>query len=103
MSRWDDIKKLKDAAKTKIDDADFAKLAGDAVLGAQNLAEGAEAVASRSGLTKKNGEISKVKVAKAAATPRKTARKLFAATAEEVRARREGSDGPEPPSPGSAV
>lgn len=89
MSRWDDIKKMKDAAKAKIDETDFGKVAGDAVLGASNLVDGAESVAQRSGLTKKNGEISKFKVAKAAVQPGKTARKLFDATTEEVRSRRE--------------
>lgn len=93
MSRWDELKKLKDAAKTKIDETDFSKLAGDAVLNAQSVAEGAGAVAERSGLTKKNGEISKFKVAKAAVRPSKTAKQLFAATADEVRARREAGTG----------
>ena len=92
MSRWDDVKKLKEAAKSKIDETDFSKLAGDAVLGAQGLAEGAGAVAERSGLTKKNGELSKFKVAKAAVRPSKTAKRLFAATADEVRARREAGE-----------
>ena len=88
MSRWDDVKRLKDAAKAKLDEADLGKLAGNAVIGAQNLADGAEAVAGRSGLTKKNGELSKLKVARAAVQPRKTARKLLSATADEVRDRR---------------
>ena len=101
MGRWDDIKKLKeaakDAAKVKIEEADFSKLAGDAVLGASNLVEGAENVAQRSGLTKKNGEVSKLKMAKATIQPRKTARKLFDATADEVRSRRDGAaDGSAP-------
>ena len=59
MSRWDELKKLKDAAKSRLDETDFSKLAGDAVLGAQGLAEGAEAVAQRSGLTNKKGEVMK--------------------------------------------
>ena len=89
MSRWDELKKLKDTAKAKVAETDISKLAGDAVTNASSFVEGAEAVAERSGLTKKNGEISKFKVAKAAVQPRKTARKLLDATAEEVRARRE--------------
>ena len=89
MSRWDDIKKLKDAATAKIEETDFAKLAGDAVLGASNIVEGAEAVAQRSGMTKKNGAISKLKVAKVVLQPRKTTRKVFDATADEIRSRRE--------------
>lgn len=99
MSRWDELKKLKDAAKSRLDETDFSKLAGDAVLGAQGLAEGAEAVAQRSGLTNKKGEVSKIKVAKAAVRPTKTAKRLFDATADEVRARRESSDGPDEPGP----
>jgi hypothetical protein len=91
VSRWDYIKRTKDAAKAKIDETDFGKVAGDAVLGASNLVDGVESVAQRSGLTKKNGEISKFKAAKAAVQPRKTARRLFDATADDVRARREAS------------
>lgn len=96
VSRWDDLKKVKDAAKAKLDETDFAKLAGDAVVGASNLASGAESVAQRSGLTNKEGEISKLKVAKAAIRPHKTARTILGATADEVQARRGvvDADGP---------
>lgn len=89
MTRWDDVKKLKDVAKQKIDETDLTRLAGDALLGAQSAAEGADAIAQRSGLTKKNGEISKLKVARAAARPRKTAKIIASAAADEVRSRRE--------------
>lgn len=101
MSRWDEVKKLKDAAKSKLDETDFSRLAGDAVMGAQGLVEGAETVAQRSGLTNKKGEVSKIKVAKAAVRPTKTAKRLFDATADEVRARRESSQGLDEAGPSS--
>jgi hypothetical protein len=102
MSRWDELKKVKDTAKAKLDEADLKKLAGDAVIGASNVADGAESVARRSGLTKKNGEISKLRVAKAAVQPRKTARTLLGATADEVRARREATPADDVPDPDEA-
>jgi hypothetical protein len=96
VSRWDDVKRIKDTAKAKIDEMDFAKLASDAVVGASALADGAESVAKRSGLTKQNGEISKFKVAKAVVRPHKSVRKVIDATAEEVQTRRDASAS-EPP------
>jgi hypothetical protein len=93
MSRWDDVKKMKNAAKVKVTETDLASLAGGAVLGAQGVIEGAESVAKRAGLTKKNGEMSKVKLAKAAVRPRTTAKRLLDATADEISARRAHSEG----------
>ena len=47
MSRWDDVKKLKEAAKSKIDETDFSKLAGDAVLVKGSLVAGLQELAER--------------------------------------------------------
>jgi hypothetical protein len=96
VGRRDDLRRLKDAASAKIADADLAGLAGDAVVGAADLVEGAEAVAKRSGLTNKKGEISKLRVAKAAVRPRSMARKVFDATADEIRERRQSTEGDQP-------
>ena len=87
MGRLDDLKRMKATAADKLASADLARRAGDAVTGASSLIDGAESVAERSGLTNKKGEISKLKVAKAAATPGKTTRKVLGALAEEVQAR----------------
>jgi len=89
MGRLDDLKKLKSTAADKLASADLARRAGDAVTGASAVIDSAESVAERSGLTNKKGEISKLKVAKAAVTPAKTTRKVLGALAEEVQARRD--------------
>ncbi|GAA1834478.1 hypothetical protein [Microlunatus capsulatus] len=89
MTDWNKIKKVKSAVSQKLDETDLAKTAADAVLGASDLINGAEAVAERSGLTKRDGSLSKIKIARAATRPKDTARKLLDATAEEIRARRD--------------
>jgi hypothetical protein len=93
MGRLDDLKRLKDAAAAQLIDEGLAsnvsKAAGDLVVGASAVVAGAEAVAERSGLTKRNGQISKFKVAKAALRPAETAKTLLDAVADEVQARRQ--------------
>jgi len=100
MGKFDDLKKLRHAVVDKLATGEVAdklkSTAVDAVTGAAGVVESVEAVAERSGLTNKEGEISKLKVAKAAFRPAKTARTLLDATAEELRAR--GKDGDEPSS-----
>ena len=80
------FKKLKDAAADGR--AGLAAAASAAVGSASGAIEAAEAVAERSGLTKKNGEISKVRVARAALRPTKTAKTVLQASADELEARR---------------
>ncbi len=96
MGRFDELKRLKDATTAKLADENLrpnlAQAAGEALLGAASVIEVAEAVAERSGLTKKNGDISKVKVARAALQPTKTAKTLLGAAAEEVQARRRAGE-----------
>jgi hypothetical protein len=88
MGSGDRLKKIKEAAEARLKDESIRKGLADAVTGAASALEGAEAVAQRSGLTKRSGEVSKFKVAKAALKPGKTARTLLQATAEEIRDRR---------------
>jgi|SRR3954453_6649161 hypothetical protein len=92
MGRLDDLRKLKDATAAKVTDeglrSKLAKSAGDVVSGASGVIEGAEAIAERSGLTGKDGSISKVRLAKSALRPTKTAKTLLGAAADEIRVRR---------------
>lgn len=81
-------KALKDVA-AHWDRSDMGDLAGDAVVSAAGFLEGAEAVARRTGLTKRDGTISKVKLARAALKPVATGRKLLTEAADEVQQRRQ--------------
>jgi hypothetical protein len=98
VGRLDNLRKLKGAATEKVGELDLGKVAGDAVVGLSAAVDGAEAVAKRSGLTKKNGDVSKVKVARAVLRPRKTARTVLGAASDEILARR-GSDPDDAQSP----
>ncbi len=96
MSKWDEVRRYKATASAKLQDTDLAELAADAVVGAAGLLQGAEDVARRSGLTSRDGSISKLKVARAAMSPAATGRKLLIATSEEIQERRRApQSGPE--------
>jgi hypothetical protein len=92
MGRLDDLRQLKNSAMSKAHDADLAARAAhvtsELVVKAADAMDGAEAVAQRAGLTKRNGDVSKRKVARAAFTPTKTARTHRTATSEEIKSRR---------------
>ena len=92
MSRFDDLKRLKDAAADQLKSGELketlSKAAGDAIVGTSSALEGAETVAQRSGLTNKKGEVSKIKVAKTLLHPTKSARTILGATAAEIEDRR---------------
>lgn len=93
MGRMDDLKKVKDGVAAKLAQANLGKVAGDAVVSASEFLDGVESVAKRSGLTDKEGKISKRKVAWAVVARRKrTARALLRATSEELQARRGNDD-----------
>lgn len=80
MARLDDVKSV------------IAKTTGTAVTRASDGIEAAESVARRAGLAKRNGEISKVKVARRVLLrPAGTARALLDATAAEIRSRKAGT------------
>lgn len=89
MSKWDDVKQLKATAAARLEKADLGELAGDAVVGAAAILKGAEGVARRSGLTKRDGSISKFKVGRAAMSPAATGRKIVTAASEEIQESRD--------------
>lgn len=96
MSRWDNVKGLKQTATDRLQNAPLSEMVADAVVAAADVIDGAEAVAQRSGLTKRDGSVSKLKVARAALTPAATGRKLLGAAADEVQHRRQSSGSEQP-------
>lgn len=96
MGRLDDLKKLKAAAASKLTDDNgrptLGKAAGDVVVGAAGFVDGVDSVAARSGLTNKNGDISALKVARAAFRPTNSAKTVLSATADEIQSRRESGE-----------
>lgn len=92
MGRMRDFKKLAESAGAALTDSEnraaVAKAAGDAVVGTASAMAAAESVGQRAGLAKRNGGISKFKVAKSLLSPVDTGKTILAATAAEISERR---------------
>lgn len=89
MVRLDRFKQLADTTTGKLQGPALESAAEQVVVKTSQALDTAQSIARRAGLTKRNGEFSKVRAArKVLLAPGKTARSLLDATAQEIQSRR---------------